>query len=372
MMSPPTNQPMNRMNKVLLCGLLLCLFRKAAGWLTTVAILMTAVLVVEAADPVVSNVKVSQRPGTHKVDIRYDVADADGDALWITVKVSDNGGASYVVPAAGFSGDNGFGIKPGSGKHLVWDAGVDWGGKYSANMRFRLTADDTLPQNMVWIRPGTFNATFRFSGQPQTKMTISRDFGMSKYEVTQAQYKAVMGTNPSHFKGDNNPVDRVSWNDAVAYCAKLTEKEKAAGRLPGGYEYRLPTEAEWEYACRAGATTAFSFGDDESQLGEYAWYGSKDSNPSHFKAHPVGEKKPNGWGLYDVHGNVSELCQDWYGLYPGGSVTDPQGAASGSYRVRRGGNDRSLGMHCRFDYRGVNEPGFRSTLIGFRPVLAPN
>jgi formylglycine-generating enzyme required for sulfatase activity len=129
---------------------------------------------------VVSKVQVAQRPGTHKVDIHYDVADADGDALWITVKVSDNGGASYVLPAAGFSGDNGFRIKPGSGKHIVWDAGVDWGGKYSANMRFRVTADDTLPQNMVWIAPGTFT-------RDGSKVTISRGFGMSKYEVTQAQ-----------------------------------------------------------------------------------------------------------------------------------------------------------------------------------------
>ena len=147
---------MNRMNKILLCGLLLCLFRKTAVWLATVAILIASVLVVEASDPVVSKVQVSQRPGTHKVDIRYDVADADGDALWITVKVSDNGGATYAVPAASFSGDIHYEIEPGFGKHIVWDAGVDWGGKYSANMRFRVTAVDGIPGYMVWIAPGTF------------------------------------------------------------------------------------------------------------------------------------------------------------------------------------------------------------------------
>ena len=119
------------------------------------AMLMASVLVVEAVDPVVSKVRVSQRPGTHKVDIRYDVADADGDALLIKVEVSDNGGASYVVPAARFSGDIDYVIRPGSGKHIVWDAGVDWGGKYSANMRFRVTASDTH-ETMVWIPPGTF------------------------------------------------------------------------------------------------------------------------------------------------------------------------------------------------------------------------
>ncbi len=365
---------MNRMNKTILCGLLLCLFRKAAGWLATVAILLASVLVVEASDPVVSNVQVSQRPGTHKVDIRYDVADADGDALLITVEVSDDGGTTYAVPAARFSGDFPFGIEPGLGKHIVWDAGVDWGGKYSANMRFRVTADDSLSETMVWIRPGTFtmgspsNEKGRQTDEgPQTKVTISRGFLLSKYEVTQAQYKAVVGSNPSYSKGDIKPVEQVSWHDAVAYCAKLTGKEKAAGRVPGGYEYRLPTEAEWEYACRAGTTTLFSFGDDESKLGEYGWYDSNSGNTTH----SVGEKKPNGWGLYDMHGNVWEWCQDWYGNYPGGSVTDPLGPATGSYRVLRGGGWSSLAGDCRSAYRSDFEPGSRIDCLGFRPVLAP-
>jgi formylglycine-generating enzyme required for sulfatase activity len=148
----------------------------------------------------------------------------------------------------------------------------------------------------------------------------------------------------------------------------LTGKERAAGRLPVGYEYRLPTEAEWEYGCRAGTTTVFSFGDDESKLGEYGWYNSNSSNTTH----PVGEKKPNGWGLYDVHGNVFEWCQDWRGDYPGGSVTDPQGAATGSYRVRRGGYWYSGAGYCRSEYRNdFDEPGSRSDGVGFRPVLAP-
>lgn len=379
----PNNQPMNRMNKILLCGLLLCLFRKAAGWLATVAILMASVLVVEAVDPVVSNVQVSQRPGTHKVDIRYDVADADGDALWITVKVSDNGGASYVVPAAGFSGDFPLVIQPGSGKHIVWDAGVDWGGKYSANMRFRVTASDTH-ETMVWIRPGTFtmgspsNEKDRRNNEgQQTKVTFSRGFGMNKYEVTQAQYKGVTGTNPSQSRGDKKPVEQVSWDDAVSYCAKLTWKEKAAGRLPEGYEYRLPTEAEWEYGCRAGTTTAFSYGDDPdySQLGDYAWYRDNRGGTTH----PVGQKKPNGWGLYDMHGNVYEWCQlNWYdggsNLYPGGSVSDPQGAALGSSRMFRGGGPPFDAGNCRSGYRssGNGLRGGRDGNVGFRPVLAPS
>jgi formylglycine-generating enzyme required for sulfatase activity len=338
-----------------------------------VAILMASVLVVEATDPVVSKVWVSQRPGTHKVDIRYDVADADGDALWITVEVSDNGGATYAVPTASFSGDFPLVIQPGSGKHIVWDAGVDWGGKYSANMRFRVTANDTLSETMVWIAPGTFtmgsppNEKDRrpYEG-PQTKVTISRGFLMSKYEVTQAQYKAVVGGNPSHFKGDNKPVEQVSWNDAVSYCAKLTGKEKAAGVLPAGYEYRLPTEAEWEYACRARTTTRFSFGNDESQLGQYDWYGSNSSGTTH----PVGQKKPNRWGLYDMHGNVREWCQDWWDNYPGGSVIDPQGPATGINRVLRGG---AYAMAARSSANREDndfKPSDHSIGLGFRPVLA--
>ena len=339
---------MKTISKSLLSLLLLCLLGAAGKGYTS--------------DPVVSNVKVAQRPGTHKVDIRYDVVDADGGVLWIKVEVSDNGGASYVVPAASFSGDFPIGIEPGLGKHIVWDAGVDWGGKYSANMRFRLTADDTLPQNMVWIESGTLT-------MGSTKVTISRGFGMSKYEVTQAQYKAVMGSSPSRFKGDNKPVEQVSWHDAVSYCAKLTGKEKAAGRLPMGYEYRLPTEAEWEYACRAGTTTLFSFGDDESQLGEYAWYKANSGGTTH----PVGQKKSNGWGLYDMHGNVLEWCQDWSGNYPGGSVTDPQGPTTGPQRVRRGGHWYDGARFCRSEHRDGYGPGIRGNRlsVGFRPVLAP-
>ena len=188
---------------------------------------------------------------------------------------------------------------------------------------------------------------------------------MSKYEVTQAQYKAVMGTNPSYRKGDNKPVESVSWHDAVAYCAKLTEQEKAAGRLPAGYEYRLPTEAEWEYACRAGTTTEYSFGNDENQLGAYAWYNSI------APTHPVGQKKPNGWGLYDMHGNVWEWCLDWHGDYPGGSTADPQGPTVGTSCVRRGGRWGSPARYCRSATRDYSQPNFRHSGVGFRIVLAP-
>ncbi len=230
----------------------------------------------------------------------------------------------------------------------------------------------------VWINPGTFTMGspstewHRFDDEgPQTRVTISPGFGMSKYETTQEEYLEVMGENPSYFTGDlKRPVEQVTWNDAANYCAKLTARERAAGRLPAGYEYRLPTEAEWEYACRAGTTTRFSFGDDlqYTNLGKYAWY---DRN-SMGQTHPVGVKAPNAWGLYDMHGSVFEWCLDWYGDYPGGSVTDPRGPSTGSHRVIRGGGWNHDGWNCRSTARSSDSPDSRCKKTGFRPVLAPS
>jgi len=205
---------------------------------------------------------------------------------------------------------------------------------------------------------------------PQTQVAISQGLWMSQYETTQEEYLAVMANNPSSFAGDlKRPVETVSWDDASTYCAKLTVGERAAGRLPAGYEYRLPTEAEWEYACRAGNATRFGYGDDPdyTRLGEYAWYSCNSGEVTH----PVGLKKPNGWGLYDMHGNVWEWCLDWYGDYPGGSVTDPRGPSTGSYRVLRGGGWGYYAFRCRTAYRGYYYPTFRNNGFGFRPVLAP-
>jgi len=146
----------------------------------------------------------------------------------------------------------------------------------------------------------------------------------------------------------------VKWDDAVEFCEKLSEKE--------GVEYRLPTEAEWEYACRAGTTTMYSFGDDVSQLGEYAWYGKNAIDVAYI----VGHKNPNPWGLYDMHGNVIEWCQDWLGKYPSGDVTDPVGPASGSYRVFRGGSSADNAWDCRSAYRFRPTPSYRDDGPGFR------
>ena len=187
----------------------------------------------------------------------------------------------------------------------------------------------------------------------QHQVTLTKPFLLGVHEVTQGQWQAVMGTTPwkgkkSIKEGDDYPAMSVSWQDAVEFCRQLSEKE--------GLEYRLPTEAEWEYACRAGTTTAYSFGNDASELDEYACYMSwgranapAGARPS---AHSVGQKKPNPWGLYDMHGNLWEWCSDWYGDSPSGGVTDPAGPSSGSSRVECGGSWHRGAGNCRSAARG--------------------
>lgn len=216
---------------------------------------------------------------------------------------------------------------------------------------------------MVPIAPGEFTMGDSDMGPPH-RVTISRPFFLGATEVTQAQWTAVMGSNPSYFKGDTLPVETVSWDEAMAFCQKLTERERSAGRLPAGWEFTLPTEAQWEFACRAGTT-----GDYAGDLDAMAWY---DKN-SGSKTHPVGTKQANAWGLSDMHGNVWEWCADWYGSsYPGGSVPDPSGAVSGSNRVSRGGSWGFSAVDCRSAFRGYVEPGFRHGNLGFRLALAPS
>ena len=199
---------------------------------------------------------------------------------------------------------------------------------------------------------------------------------MGKYEVTQGEYLAVMGNNPSYFQppnataDTNRPVEMVSWDDATNYCWELTDRERLAGRIAANSVYRLPTEAEWEYACRAWTSTRFSYGDDPgyTNLKNYAWY---DAN-SEGTTHPVGQKLPNPWGLYDMHGNVNEWCQDWYGDYVGGIVVDPQGPVAPSFRMFRGGQWGYYARFCRSASRNGDDPWNRENFEGFRAVLAPS
>ncbi len=248
--------------------------------------------------------------------------------------------------------------------------------------RFYHAVEFAPPANLAFIPPGTFRMGSPASevGRnpsdapgdegPQTDVTISHGFWMSKHEVTQGEYLSVMGTNPSKFKGDTNqPVDSVSWFNATNYCSKLTRRERAAGQIPTNAVYRLPTEAEWEYACRAQTSTRFNYGDDldAAKLSDYAWY---DDN-SEAMSHPVGQKLPNAWGLYDMHGNLAEWCQDWYRTYPGGIALDPQGPATGSARVARGGLWFRPANYSRSAFRIAIDPEATLDGAGFRIVLAP-
>ncbi|MBO4545736.1 MAG: SUMF1/EgtB/PvdO family nonheme iron enzyme, partial [Verrucomicrobia bacterium] len=244
----------------------------------------------------------------------------------------------------------------------------------SKNITIPLSEDVEL--DMIWIEPGTFtmgspeDELDRRDNEVQHEVTLTQGYWLGKYEVTQAQYKAVTGENPSHFSGGNNPVEMVNWEDAMAFCAKLTTAAKASGKLPEGYEFTLPTEAQWEYACRAGTTTALNSGKNLSngtvcpEMDEVGWYADK-------RTYPVGQKQPNAWGLYDMHGNVWEWCLDWYGDYPTSSMTDPWGPGSGKERILRGGCWQNSARYSRSAYRSYGNPGGDgNSRSGFRVALS--
>jgi formylglycine-generating enzyme required for sulfatase activity len=253
-----------------------------------------------------------------------------------------------------------------------------------------------VSSNYVWIPPGQFlmgspaTETDRTGLEgPQTLVILTRGFYMNKYLVTQGEYLALMGTNSSYFTGDaNRPVEAGNWYNATNYCGRLTALESQAGRLPAGWTYRLPTEAEWEYACRAGTTTRFSYGDDPgyTNLTRYGWYDGNSYTANqppgafyfvigrYYTTQPVGQKLPNPWGLYDMQGDVSEWCQDWFGSYPGGTVMDPQGPATAGIikeRIFRSGSWLDAPQCLRSAYRESAPPNNVSGIYGFRVVLAP-
>ncbi|MFA6291335.1 MAG: formylglycine-generating enzyme family protein [Victivallales bacterium] len=211
----------------------------------------------------------------------------------------------------------------------------------------------------VLILPGTFMMgaeNISDNEKPVHKVTLTKPFYMTKYEVTQEQWQAVTGENPSQFKetadAPKRPVEQVSWDDiSKKFLPKLAE------RMPKGLKARLPTEAEWEYSCRAGTA-----GDYAGELDAMGWYeiNSKETT------HPVGGKKPNAWGLYDMHGNVWEWCADIHGDYSAEAVTDPKGAASGSSRIGRGGCWSIGNNHCKSAFRDWGTPGYKSPRLGLR------
>jgi uncharacterized protein (TIGR02996 family) len=221
------------------------------------------------------------------------------------------------------------------------------------------------------IPPGTFlmgsppSEAERSDDEQQHRVTLSHGFYLGVHPVTQAQWQAVMGSNRSRFRGDNRPVEKISWDDCQTFCAKL-------GQLTGK-RFRLPTEAEWEYACRAGTTTPFYFGDtistDQANYDGNCTYGRGKKGVYRQQTTAVGSFPANAWGLFDMHGNVWEWCEDWYGPYPENVTKDPQSINYGDYRVFRGGSWCCYPSWCRAAFRDRSVPGVRSDDVGCRAVL---
>ena len=370
-----------RWNK--LCWLFVCLLVGMPLW---------------AVDPVVSNVRSVQRPGTRLVDITYDVADSDSPTVGVAVEVSADSGVTYTVPAESFTGDVGNGIKPGTGKRVVWDAKADWPNKYSSKVRFRVLVSDQwlAPAGMALIPAGPFQMGDDRVVGPEHTVTVSA-FAMNKWEVSIELWESVRAWGNAHGYdlvaggsfGAKHPVYNVNWYDVVKWNNARSEKE---GKVPAYYEdvamtqvyrggekapagvkwdagYRLPTEAEWEKAARGGvAGKLYPWGTDEISA-DLANYNASDKG----KTVPTGSYGANGYGLYDMAGNVFEWTWDWYGDYAQAAQADPRGPTSGSSRVIRGGGWDYFAGDCRVAFRFFSSliPGGRGNFLGFRSVLPP-
>jgi formylglycine-generating enzyme required for sulfatase activity len=369
------------------------------------------------AAPTVSNVRAAQRAGTNFVDLYYDLASAESGGATVFVVLSGDAGATYDSPVTSLSGDVGSGVQNGLNRRIAWDAGTDRPGFTSAAMRFRVVATPPPPllTGFAFIPAGAFimgspiDEIGRSGNEIQHHVIFMRSFYMQVTEVTWTQWNevrdwalvhgytdlasgqngGVQGGFASSDESGDHPVTRVNWYDIVKWLNARSEMEglSAVYRVGGAVYrigesvpdfdaaasgYRLPTEAEWEYGCRAGTATAFHNGSISNagatpvdpNLDVIGWYSGNSSNSTH----RVGEKIPNAWGLYDMSGNVWELCWDWSGDNSGTAVTDPMGPATGTHRVDRGGSWRYDARVCRSSYRGFLGPNVRNNDVGFRPV----
>jgi formylglycine-generating enzyme required for sulfatase activity len=379
---------------------------------------MSALLLVPAFGQVaVSNVRAAQRPGTNLVDIDYDVTGTTKPVV-VSMQVSDDDGTTFSVPATNLSGALGAGITPGPNLRITWDAGTDWAGHFSTQGRFKITADDA---EFVLIPAGNFLMGQTGIAEPVHTVLVSA-FYMAKFEVTKELWDEVRtwgatngytdlapGNGSYASKGANHPVHSITWYDMVKWCNARSQKEgltpcyytDAAQTVASIYKlgtpvidntmvkwtasgYRLPTEAEWEKAARGGLSgKLFSWGDtishsqanyhnsslysfDVSPTRGYhpTWSNNDDGN--HPYTSPVGSFAPDGFGLYDMAGNVGEWCWDWSGSYPSMSQMDPRGEASGSGRVLRGGSWDNYADYCRVANRYNYAPSDYFGNFGFR------
>lgn len=325
--------------------------------------------VLAAVAQTVSNVRFEQVGKT--VRICYSLS-AEAD---ISIYLSTDGGRTYEsTPLKQVTGAVGQHVKAGTDKCAVWDVLAERDRLQGDAICFKVHADKKdgsqtftvggVQFTMVYVKGGTFTmgctseqgSDCDYDEKPAHSVTLS-DYYIGETEVTQALWKAVMGSNPSHSEGDNLPVGNVSYDDIMVFISKLNSLT--------GRTFRLPTEAEWEYAARGGKKSCGYKYSGSDSIAAVAWYGGNSGG----KPHPVAQKQANELGLYDMTGNVLEWCQDWYGSYDSWNQTNPKGPNTGSYRVLRGGSWFYGAMHCRVASRYYNSPGNRSDNDGFRVVL---
>jgi formylglycine-generating enzyme required for sulfatase activity len=394
--------------------------------LTSAMLLLWAAAAAPGPPPAVSNVRISARPGLKLVDIRYDLEYSGGNTMAVGVLVSTDNGATYTLPASSFTGEGyGGGVSPGSDKRIVWNAAADWSGTYSSRVRFQVLAHE-VPQAMAFIPAGPFDMgdvlhEGNANESPVHQVFVSA-FYMDRYDVTKSMWDDVYAwavrhgyafENAGSAKAPNHPVETVNWYDAARWCNARSEKE---GLAPAYYSdekhtvvyrsgqadmtnsqvdwaadgYRLPTEAEWEKAARGGATGhRFPWSDSDTISHSRANYYSSDRNSYDVSptrgynpafhdgvypfTSPVGYFPPNGYGLYDMAGNLWQWCWDWYDVAwyanPAASVNDTHGPDSGpknAFRVMRGGAWHRAANFARWAHRGMDAPDLGWIVFGFR------
>ncbi len=280
----------------------------------------------------------------------------------VSLFVSLTDGKTWTGPLLRVSGDAGKDISGGS-RTIRWEVLEEMEQLVGSGIQFKVVASGKKPYEpeMVFVKGGTFmmGSNSMECARPEHQVTVS-DFSIGTYEVTQAQWRAVMGSNPSKFAGcDECPVEEVSWKKVQRFITRLNRET--------GKKYRLPTEAEWEYAARGGNQSRGYTYSGSNDIGAVAWYGENSGS----KTHAVGQKLPNELGLYDMTGNVLEWCSDLYGSYSSASDVNPSGAYSGQYRVGRGGSWSAYPQGCRVADRRNRNPDYRDYNLGFRLVLAP-